>query len=143
MDFTIDASEVTAFAGRLGGVQSVIAQAVADGTNALLVEGVGLAQEAAPVDEGTLRGSIAIIRAASAGDPSGEYGTSLVYAWMREEGGTITGNPWLVFQVDGRWVKVRSVTQSGSHYMAQSVAGLEGRVDAVYGAALDRALGAL
>lgn len=144
LDFSINASEVLDFAADMGGSEAIIGQGIADGTNVLVVEGIGFAVEFAPRGKtGDLAGSIQVIKQASAGDPTGIYGTSLVYAWQREEGGTITGNPWLVFQVDGHWVKVRSVTQEGDHYMRQSVEALEGRVDQVYGAAIDAALGRL
>lgn len=138
MEITIDASEVLAFAGSAAAAAAVLDREMTAASAAALAEGVGYAQGFAPVDTGALAGSIGIISGPSA--EGGSYGTNLVYAWMREEGGTITGNPWLVFQVGGRWVKVRSVTQSGSKYMERSAAQLEPRLDAIYGMAVERAL---
>lgn len=140
MQITIDAAEVIAFAGNATNAAGILNAEMTAASAAALAEGVGYAQGFAPVDTRALAGSIGIISGPSAS--GGAYGTSLVYAWMREEGGTITGNPWLVFQVNGRWVKVRSVTQSGSKYMERSAEQLEPRLDAIYGMAVERALGA-
>lgn len=136
----IDASEVFGFAEAMNAAPGQLDREMTSAGQAALLEGVGLAQEYAPVDEGALRSSIGIIAMSGWG---GSYGTSIAYAWMREEGGTITGNPWLVFQVNGNWVKVRSVTQTGSHYMQRSADAFEPRVDRIYGMAVDRVLGAL
>ncbi len=136
----IDASELFGFAQAMSASSGQLDREMTRAGQAALLEGVGLAQEYAPADEGTLRGSIGIINQSSWG---GAYGTSLVYAWQREEGGTITGNPWLVFQVHGQWVKVRSVTQTGSHYMQRSADALAPRLDRIYGMAVDRVLAGL
>lgn len=136
----IDASDIFGFAEAMSAAPGQLDREMTRGGQAALLEGVGLAQEYAPVDEGVLRGSIGIIRMSGWG---GSYGTSLVYAWQREEGGTITGNPWLVFQVNGNWVKVRSVTQTGSHYMQRSADALEPRIDRIYGMAVERVLAGL
>lgn len=138
MQITVDASEVIAFAGNAARAAAVLDAELTAASAAALAEGVGLAQNNAPVDTGALRGSIGIIEGPS--KDGGSYGTSLVYAWMREEGGTIYGNPYLVFRVDGRLVFARSVTQSGTKYMERSAAQLEPRLDAIYGAAVQRAL---
>lgn len=138
MQITVDASEVIAFAGNAANAAAVLDAELTAASAAALAEGVGYALDNAPVDTGALAGSIGIIEGPT--KAGGSYGTNLVYAWMREEGGTIYGNPWLVFQVNGQWVKVRSVTQSGTQYMARSAQQLEPRLDAIYGMAVERAL---
>jgi hypothetical protein len=66
------------------------------------------------------------------------------YAWMREEGGTIHGRPWLVFRGrDGGLVRVRSVTQTGSKYMARSAAALQPRAERAYQMAVERVVSRL
>lgn len=136
----IDAGEIFGFAEAMSNAPGQLDREMTRAGQAALLEGVGLAQEYAPVDEGVLRASIGIINQSGWG---GLYGTSLVYAWQREEGGTIEGNPWLVFQINGQWVKVRSVTQTGSHYMQRSADALEPRLDRIYGMAVDRVLAGL
>lgn len=141
MEIDVDASEVIAFAANAAQAEAILDREMTAASGAALAEGVGLAQEYAPKEQGLLAGSIGILDGPS--KEGGSYGTSLVYAWMREEGGTITGNPWLVFQVNGQWVKVRSVTQSGTQYMARSAETLEPRLDRIYGMALDRTMAVL
>lgn len=112
---------------------------------ALLTEGVGLAQEYAPVGEtGVLRGSIHIIDGASAA--GGSYGIEgLEYAWQREEGGTIypRNGKYLVFEWKGELIFAKKVTQSGSHYMQKSVDQLEPKVIPAYEKAVERVLSSL
>lgn len=140
MEIVIDTSEVQAFAGRMAGVDGILDREMRRAGDTVLTEAVGFAQEFAPVDEDTLRNSIGIVSRDGWG---GTYGTSLEYAWMRERGGTIHGNPWLVFQVNGQWVKVRSVTQSGSHYMERSRQRMDGRAQAIYEMALQRVINSI
>jgi len=50
----------------------------------------------------------------------GQVGTKVIYARMREHGGTIRAKnkPYLVFKTrDGRWHSVKEVTQKGTHYL--------------------------
>ena len=138
MEISVDLGNLPGFVTAMGDAPARLDSEMQAARDVALMEGVGYAVDYAPKRSGALAGSITVLSQDGWG---GRYGTGgLVYAWMREEGGTITGNPWLVFQVDGRWVRVRSVTQSGSHYMARSAESLGGRVDAIYGAAVDRAL---
>ncbi len=101
--------------------------------------GIALGQGFAPVDDGDLRASIRLTEQPTALRVA--YGTSIIYAWIREKGGTIVGNPWLVFQVAGRWVKVRSVTQTGTHYMQRSANALRPKLKGLFAGAVRRALG--
>src|SRR5690606_17866663 len=108
--------------------------------DAALTEGVGYAQEFAPIDTGALAGSITILTREGWG---GSWGTNLVYAWQREEGGPIEGNPYLVFEWNGRLIFARRVVQEGSHYMRRSAEAMEGRVDDIYGRGVDRVMASL
>lgn len=134
----IDAAEVTGLASAMGRAPGAIEGGLTRAASVAVVEGIGLAQGNAPVKDGVLRASIGIIEQPTAAGAS--FGTSLEYAAQREFGGTITGNPWLVFQIDGQWVKVRSVTQTGSHYMRDAAAELQPRLPAIYANAVGREL---
>ena len=137
MELRVDASEISAYATRLGAAPGLIRSELSTTVRAVAVEGVGLAQGYAPVDTGALRGGIALL---SSGGMEASYGVrGIVYARMREFGGTIVGRPWLVFRTkSGNWVKVRSVTQTGSRYMQRSLDALRPRAEAAFGAALQR-----
>jgi hypothetical protein len=118
-------------------------------TNALVAEGIGLAQENAPVDIGQLKASIVVVQAATiSGDGvTGSYGSrGVIYARIQELGGTITPKrgQWLVFQTkNGQWVKVRSVTITGTHYIEKSRASLRPRAREAYAMAVNRALASI
>lgn len=101
-------------------------------------KGIEMSRTFAPHDQGPLRASIKPIGGVD--EDSAEFGTDLIYAWQREEGGTIEGNPYLVFQVKGRWVKVRSVYQEGSHYMAKTMVPLRPFALYQWGIAIDKML---
>lgn len=134
-----DASEVIRFGGNMAGINSAFQQEMRTAAAITITEGIGMAQANAPVDQGFLRGSIGVIEPPSVS--GGSFGTSVIYAWMREKGGTITGNPWLVFRgKNGGWVRVRSVTQTGTHYMERAANELRPRAEAVYAAAIERVL---
>ena len=143
MEIRIDASEITQFGTAMAAAPGTLQSEMTMANTGLLVEGVGLAQEYAPVQDGTLRGSIHILDGPSA--TGGSYGTSLEYAWMREEGGTIVPRNarFLVFEWQGRLVFAKKVTQSGSHYMQKSVDALRAKVLPAYEKAVDRVLGSL
>jgi hypothetical protein len=70
---------------------------------------------------GTLRRSISLVSISE--DGPGRYtataGPHVVYGRIRELGGTIRAKnaPYLKFQINGSWVQVKSVTQSGKPYM--------------------------
>ena len=136
MSFRIDASEIDAFGTKLGAAGGLIQNALQTANQQIVTQGVALAQGNAPRRDGVLAGSIQPIGGVSAA--GGEFGTSVIYAWMREVGGTITGNPWLVFQIGGRWVRTRSVTQTGTHYMARSARELEPFAMMAWGRAIER-----
>lgn len=148
MELTIDATEVTLFGEALELAPQEMHEELSTAIDALLVEGVGYAQEYVPVDTGALKGSIRILEGVSAGigggSLSGSYGTDMEYAWQREEGGTITARnaPYLVFfwAAKGVWVTTKSVYQEGSHYMADSFELVQVLADETFDAAIDRAL---
>lgn len=141
MDLRIDASDLLGFADAMAQAPDTLAQEMRTSSQVALHEGVGYAQEAAPRDSGNLAGSIRVLDGPS--DKGGAYGSSLVYAWQREEGGTIypRNGKYLVFEIDGQLVFARSVTQTGSHYMEKSRQRLEGRMTPIYQLAIDRTLG--
>lgn len=140
VDMFVDVSEVDAFGAKMASV--TLGNELAKAVNASAVRGVGLAAGFAPVDTGALRGNIRILKSASAGGLTAEYGTDLVYSFMREYGGTITARnaPYLVFQIGGRWVRVKSVTQTGTRYMGRSRDALEPLFRQALADALQRAL---
>lgn len=68
---------------------------------------------------GTLRRSITHEIVARGSKTIARIGTNLEYAAQREFGGTIEAKngPWLVFQINGVWVRVRSVTQQARPFL--------------------------
>jgi len=137
--FVIDATEIIGFASTMSAAPHALQREMTVANTDILTEGIRLARGNAPVDEGFLRESIAVIDPATA--IGGSFGTSAVYAWMREVGGTIYGNPWLVFQTkSGQWVKVRSVTQTGTRYMGRAVDSLRPHAQQRWQTAVTRAL---
>ena len=143
MDIRIDASEITNFGTAMAAATGRLESELTTANAALLAEGVGYAQENAPVQDGALQGSIAIIDGPSAA--GGSYGTSMEYAWQREEGGTIypRNGKYLVFEIDGETIFATSVTQSGSHYMSKSVDQMEPKVLPAYEKAVERVMDSL
>lgn len=141
MEIRIDASELLGFAEAMAQAPGALRAEMTNANAVLLHEGIGYAQEEVPRDSGNLAGSIRVLDGPNA--EGGAYGSDLVYAWQREEGGTIypRNGKFLVFEVDGELVFARSVTQTGSHYMQKSKDRLEPRVEPVYQLAVDRVLG--
>lgn len=144
MDIRIDASDITQFGAAMAAAPGTLQTELTTANTALLVEGVGLAQEYAPVKDGTLRGQIHIIDGPNAS--GGSYGIEgSDYAWQREEGGTIVPRSakFLVFEWQGKLVFAKKVTQSGSHYMQQSVDALRAKVVPAYEKAVERVFASL
>jgi hypothetical protein len=137
---TIDASEVLAFGVAAARAPGILEDEAGAATEELTLEGMGLAQENAPVGNGDLKAKIAVLEL----EPFyGEYGIEdLDYAWMREEGGVIVprNGEFLVFEIAGRLIFARSVTQEGTKYMERSGDSLEPQVEPAYSAALDRTI---
>lgn len=140
MEITIDAAELIGFADAMAAAPGLLDTEMQAAANTALLEGVGYASDFAPVDTGALAGSIRILSQDGWG---GRWGTDLIYAWQREEGGPIEGNPYLVFEWNGRLIFARRVVQEGSHYMQRSAEAMEGRIEPIYGAAVERVLGAI
>lgn len=141
MDLRIDVSELVGFAEAMAQAPDVLQQEMEMSSMVALHEGIGYAQEETPRDSGDLAGSIRILD--GPGAEGGSYGSSLVYAWQREKGGTIypRNGKYLVFEIDGQLIFARSVTQTGSHYMEKSRQRLEPRIEPIYQLAIDRTLG--
>ena len=138
MSMNFDASELISLGSAASGAASALKREMRIASATALTEGVGLMQGFAPVDQGFLRGSIDISEGPTAS--GGAFGTGIIYARIQDEGGTVTGNPWLVFQIAGRWVKVHSVTIPGSRYKQRTVAALRPRVQRLYAEAVQRAM---
>ena len=137
MSFTIDASDITVFGDGLSNAGGLMQNALQQANQQIITQGVAIAQGNAPRMDGILAGSIQPIGGVTAA--GGEFGTSLIYAWMREEGGTIHGNPFLVFPGrNGGLVFARSVTQTGTHYMARTARELQPFAMAAWGKAIER-----
>lgn len=141
MDIRIDASELLGWAAAMAQAPGDLQHEMQLSSQVLLHEGIGYAQEEVPRDSGNLAGSIRILDGPNA--EGGAYGSDLVYAWQREEGGTIypRNARALVFEIDGQLIFAKKVTQTGSHYMQKSKDRLEPRVGPVYQLAVDRVLG--
>lgn len=136
---TVDSSEVFKLAVDMNASVWHLRRELTSANREIGARAVVIAQGIAPHASGALAASIHIIgRVSSQGV---RVGTSLVYAWQREMGGTITGNPWLVFPgPNGRLVRVRSVHQTGSHYMAKTAAAIGPFAEERYARAVMNAL---
>ena len=139
----IDASEVYTFADDAAMAPAIFEEEAGFATSALLAEGAGLAQDNAPVDNGDLKGKIAILEE----EPfEGKYGIDdLDYAWMREEGGIIRARNvrFLRFEIEGITYFRKEVRQKGTKYMERSADTLEPQVEPAYAAAVDRTIARL
>lgn len=140
MDITVDLTEVEGLSVAMDMAPNVLDSELAAASDVILGEGIGYAKEEAPVDNSDLKNSIRMLDGPNS--EGGSYGTDLIYAWQREEGGTITARnaEALVFMYNGHLVIVKSVTQEGSHYMQRSMEKMEPRVLPIFGAAVDRTL---
>lgn len=140
VDLFVDTSEIDGFAAKMAGVE--VGNELADAVNATAQRGVGYAVEFAPKLTGTLAGTIGMTKSASAGDLTAEYAAGTEYAFMREYGGTIVARnaPYLVFEIDGRLIFTKSVTQTGTHYMGRSRDAIEPLLTQALSDALARAL---
>jgi hypothetical protein len=109
---------------------------------------VGAAMAHAPVAKsvqaprhvgGTLRRSIHIVEVTQIGPGRwlATAGPSVIYGRFRDLGGTIhaKNGPYLKFQIDGNWVQVESVTQTGSFYMEKALDDLEGAIEGIFATA--------
>lgn len=105
----------------------------------LITESMGLgadifadfAREFAPKLTGRLAGSIDK-HETSATSFAIHPGVDVIYAGVQEDGGIHHGNPLMVFELDGRVVRARTVVIPGTHYMAQAFeAGREPAIETV------------
>ena len=141
MEITVDVAEIEGFAEAMAAAPGVLQAEMTEASDDLLTRGQGYARDNAPKGE-TLALSDSIVILDGPNASGGAYGSDLIYAWQREEGGTIVPKKgqFLVFEIGGRLVFARSVTQEGSHYMQDSADQLEPEVEPRYGEAVERAL---
>lgn len=141
MDLTVDIRELTDFSTAMSWAGDQLSVEMAASTSVALHEGIGYAQDEVPVDEGNLKADIRILDGPTPG--GGAYGSDLVYAWQREEGGTIypRNARKLVFEIDGVLIFADKVEQEGSHFMEKSRQRLALRIKSIYQLAVDRTLG--
>lgn len=78
----------------------------------------GKAKRDVAVRTGALRRSI---HSEFHGEMHARVGSELPYARIRDQGGTITGRPWLRFKTyDGAWHTVHQVHQTGNRYLTNA-----------------------
>jgi hypothetical protein len=147
---TFDTSDMQAAIDRLAGRANA---AVEKATRRGIAFFVAAAMAHAPVAKsvqaprhvgGTLRRSIHIVEVTQTGPGRwlATAGPSVIYGRFRDLGGTIHAKnvPYLKFQIDGNWVQVESVTQTGSFYMEKGLDDLEGAIEGIIAAAWDEAM---
>jgi HK97 gp10 family phage protein len=85
----------------------------------------GRAKDNAPVLTGALRNSAIVEGRNQDGQSVAEiiFGRGLSYAKIQEFGGTITAknSPFLVFRYKGQWMRKKSVTINGKHYLGNAI----------------------
>lgn len=145
MTFLIDHRQVTNWAKSAKAAPDRLGKEMAKTTNAVAGRGVEYAVENAPRKDGNLVGSIQVLSVAhpGLGGWAASYGTrGIEYAWQREEGGIIRARnkDWLTFQINGKWVRVKSVKQKGSFYMKKAHRRLWPEAVIAWSRAIDRAL---
>lgn len=138
----IEVHDLNIWVARMESAPAALRNELAKRTISLLQQGAGIMRTLAPRLTGRLAGSIGVTRSAGT---SGTFGTSLVYAAQRNFGGTIRARnaPFLVFPGrNGGLVRVKSVTQSGTHYLERTLVKLRPLVQQEYRQAVRAALGA-
>lgn len=145
--FEIDASQIANYGMVMRAKPKELQSSLKKGLDGLLGYGVQVARGFAPKKTGALAAAIRVLQPTSVGATiTGSYGvqktSSMPYPFMREYGGTIRGNPWLVFPGrNGGLVFVHSVTQKGTRYMNRSFDIVRPRFQSVAAAAVARVLG--
>ena len=129
-----------------------LTRAVDDAARIAVTNGANLierrAKQKAPVLTGTLRRSIHVdsITHLGAGRWQSLTGPSAIYARIREKGGVIKAKPnnrlggYLLFQGSTGWAKVKSVKQTGTHYMQRAFDESVPALHEIYTAAFREAL---
>lgn len=124
MSFTVDASEINAFGGRMGGAERVVGNALTRGIDRLTIAAEGFAKEEVGVKTGHLRRSIAHRPATFAGGvATGSVGTNVPYARIHEEGRgpVVARGKALRFQVGGKTLYRKRVGPAqGRWYMRKA-----------------------
>ena len=138
MTFTISAKDVVDFAKAAGFAPAKYKRGMIKANRVIRAKGIEVSKNFAPHKDGPLRASITPMGELT--EDFAEFGTNIVYNWQREEGGTIHGNPILVFKYKGRLVRTRSVYQRGSKYMAKTMVPLRPFALYQWGLAMDEIL---
>lgn len=141
--FAIDGSAIEGFSAAMNHAPAVLKSEVGKGVNGVLSYGVVAARQGIHSRSGNLAGNIRILSPAAVTGVTitGAYGVrkdDVIYAFQRENGGVIRAKngPYLVFQIDGRTIRVKQVTQTGSHYMRNSVE----KIRPLFASAINRAI---
>lgn len=68
---------------------------------------------------------------------TGTYGSSVPYANIHEKGGTITGNPYLIFRIGPFWYKKRSVTIPARPFLEPALEDSETNIHGIFQSAME------
>lgn len=131
MRFIFDPSQMKKFRDSLSDakkrVKDDIFEAVTD--SVLLVQNTSKRAGYVPYKTGNLKRSITHNVDRQAKQVIGEVGTNLIYAPIQEFGGTIRARgDYLVFRIDGHWVKTKSVRITGKRYLGRAVDDSKSRI---------------
>lgn len=124
MKFVFDPNKLKKFAESLEGVKKrvkdEIFEAVTD--SVLLVQTTSKRAGYVPYKTGNLKRSITHDVERGAKQVAGTVGTNLIYAPIQEYGGVIRAKrDYLVFRINGQWVKTKSVRLPGRRYLGRAV----------------------
>lgn len=74
---------------------------------------------------------------------SGRVGSPVVYAAIHEFGGIIKPKKakYLVFQIDGTWIRTKQVTMPKREWLAKSLKDVQGRIESIFGRHIEIAIG--
>ena len=94
----------------------------------------------APVMTSALRNSAQTTSKATGDGAEATIAFRREYARIQEFGGTITARnkPYLVFQYKGKWVRKKSVTIKGKHYLENAIESEKGRAVEAMADVIDR-----
>lgn len=144
LDLKFDYSEVEQFTSGMVRASSLTKRGMVRANVEVMKQGLKIAKSLAPKDEFKLTNNIRLMDQVT--ERGGRIGTDLVYSWMKEEGGVIRVKraKWLVFQNrDGRWVRVKQVTQEGFFYMAGAHEQMESIAEREYNKLIDQMVSAI
>jgi phage gpG-like protein len=66
---------------------------------------------------------------------TGRVGSPVVYAAIHEYGGVIKAKSgkFLVFQIDGKWIRTKQVTIPKRQWLSKSVEDVKGQIERIFG----------